>query len=322
MGFIARHWRGENSLAFAYWVNAVLLQLLLSLAIVWMADHTEIFDTPPRAIGGLTFIAAVTTWALVGVWRSAGNSMAAAQWATPPRRAIWAYIARFMVVVGFLQALGTLLPLYNDAFEAEKLRSSPLATEFNLYTRAETDVVLEGYINGPSVAAVKKAFAESKERNALVISSPGGFLADAFDLADFVKEAGVFVAVNGTCHSACTLVLAAAETRLATPTSSIALHHPAAAGDFASSEVRDLLSGEIREYYARLSREGFDEGYIARLKKEGWIWLSLAEASRLGLVDYLWDPVQNEIAPLADVCAVEDCSINPVKLSKALSSYR
>jgi ATP-dependent protease ClpP protease subunit len=321
MNYIVRHWRGENSLAYAYWVNAVLLQIAIGAGVAFLANTTTAFSAPPRALACLALIAAVTLWSLVGVWRSAGNSIEAAQRAAPRRTAVWAYIARVMVVIGFLQSIVTLVPQVNDVLEARKLQNSPLATEFSLFTRGETDVVLEGYINEPGVRAVKQAFNASKKRNALVIRSPGGLLAAAFELADFVEARRIIVATDGQCHSACLLPLAASHMSFVTANADLALHDPDAAADFVSSDARLVLERERREFYDRMLRYGVPDQELSALKRDKWVDLSLARAWLLGLADYLWDPLRNEVAPLGRVCARVDCSEKPLVLADGLTPF-
>src|SRR5438270_8294619 len=83
-GYIARHWRGELSLPRSYWVNTVLLNVVvfpLAIRIFGVAGlavvHTNVW-------AGLAFVIAmyvcllfwllpVTIWQLVGLWRSATN---------------------------------------------------------------------------------------------------------------------------------------------------------------------------------------------------------------------------------------------------------
>jgi ATP-dependent protease ClpP protease subunit len=322
MGYIARHWHGENSLAFAYWINAVLLQFIIGMGFVYLSQQTQIFGTPLRVGLGLTFIAAVTVWALVGVWRSAGNSIRQANQMVPSRTAIWAYIARFMVLVGFLQSIVTLGPLFQDTFEAHKINESAMATEFNLFIRGETDVVLEGYLNPPAVAAVKEAFEDNERANVLVVSSPGGFLRSAFELADIVEERDLSVVVERLCHSSCVLLLAASRNRFVTPDSDIALHDPGAAGKFASKEMIDVVQDERREFYSRMRAYGFSAAYLDQLVRKKWINLTIEQAMQLGLADYLWEPIAGEIIELRVICGRVDCNQRPLVLQKPLASYR
>ena len=100
--YVLRHWRGENSLAYAFWVNFVLGVFLAESIIVVLSIATldTVFD-PGYLLYRLMRIAVlcVMLWASIGVWRSAGASIASAGAAEPPRTTFWGYGARVALVL-------------------------------------------------------------------------------------------------------------------------------------------------------------------------------------------------------------------------------
>ena len=104
--YIGRHWRGENSLIYAFWVNYFFLAILVGIiSNLWERVDP---DNDAWSIGIALIIAdiAFIVWALVGVWHSAGRAIDIARQAQPPLSAFWAYAAR--VWIGFAAAMACL----------------------------------------------------------------------------------------------------------------------------------------------------------------------------------------------------------------------
>jgi hypothetical protein len=106
IGYMRRHWDGDNSLGYAYWVNGVIVQLCLQFLLLYIIEHTRLITSLASLYSLVALQVAVGIWAVVGIWRSAGNSIAAAK--REMRYPIWAYLARVAVVLGVISLLGEL----------------------------------------------------------------------------------------------------------------------------------------------------------------------------------------------------------------------
>ena len=99
--YIGRHWRGENGLAYAFWVNFVIANAVVMV----MLDIVSRATIPEGAEGWLDLLyvgqIAVFAWGIVGVWRSSGYAIAVAKHSRPPRVAFWAFAARAWIVFQF-----------------------------------------------------------------------------------------------------------------------------------------------------------------------------------------------------------------------------
>jgi len=74
MSYIVKHWRGELSLAVAFWVNCVLLTAVLFVP--WGLGISQSFRLRPDLFAALSIglgiaLVPVYVWQLVGVFRSA-----------------------------------------------------------------------------------------------------------------------------------------------------------------------------------------------------------------------------------------------------------
>ena len=109
MEYIKRHWRGELSLPRSYWLNGFLLtflvllisKLVLDPLLVGMGQRREIEDIILTVVIFDAFLVVLSTWQVVGIWRSA-NAYRTMYLDEPKRH--WATVAQFLCVLGILRA--------------------------------------------------------------------------------------------------------------------------------------------------------------------------------------------------------------------------
>lgn len=106
---IARHWRGDYGLGVSYWVNTVIVGAALDTAV------RALEGVFPGVLGGgfalflatyLVIMLATGIWQMVGLWRSACRHVARGG------RLIWAFLAKIIVVFGWVLLLMTASTLF------------------------------------------------------------------------------------------------------------------------------------------------------------------------------------------------------------------
>jgi hypothetical protein len=90
MSFIKRSWRGEEKLWRVFWLYGVLLGIAISIVYAIIKGLLDLGW--PMVVAAMAFYAVYQFWLLVSQWRCAWN----VNWRG------WGYIARFLVVLGFL----------------------------------------------------------------------------------------------------------------------------------------------------------------------------------------------------------------------------
>jgi len=125
-GLIARHWRGDYSLARSYWRHGVLLfHFGINLFILVVLNIVLIAVPGPTAVVAIIVLAEVAllitayVWALVGIWRAAGKYKGLR---------IWPILARVAIVFGILQSFANLAKMAEvtiDHLERRDHASSP-----------------------------------------------------------------------------------------------------------------------------------------------------------------------------------------------------
>ncbi|MEM1399057.1 MAG: hypothetical protein AAGF58_04215 [Pseudomonadota bacterium] len=107
-------------------------------------------------------------------------------------------------------------------------------------------------------------------RLVLMLDSPGGNMAAANGIADFVDHLGrqgvvvtTHIGVGGRCHSACVTIYASGNRRTAAPSASLGVH-----------ALRDADTGRLNSaandrFIAYLAARGVDQNWLAGLSRQG-----------------------------------------------------
>lgn len=107
--YIARHWRGDLSLARSYWLNGIVLSAVAVIALRIVLESIRTANKEARLIVALAVLIAfyvLCVWQFVGIWRSA-----------TPRYSLWGTLAKFCVILGWLFLFVSLLSLFADLLQ-------------------------------------------------------------------------------------------------------------------------------------------------------------------------------------------------------------
>jgi hypothetical protein len=154
-GLIRRHWRGDLTLAQAYWG----VGLLLTLVALWLAhlfgSWLEKAQLPIPALGMtlfgfLSLLCVMTVWQFVGIWRAAGKYNG---------RASWSALARLAVVLGAMRAVydfGTVIwPMLSESAMLASGQENIAAHQLRLL-RNGTEIELAGGMPFGTAEALKR----------------------------------------------------------------------------------------------------------------------------------------------------------------------
>lgn len=226
---LRRYWRGELPLGIAFWFGALLVTLLqcLMLSVVGLfADALSI-----RAGALLTLMAFVLSALLLLLY-------AACVWHTAlrlgrERPGLWPLTAKMsaaalVLAFAFFVSTTLLAPLREHAMIA--LGRDPLSPLQAKITTNDTVLLLHGTFGSGSADKVRKVLAGSPKIRMVALSSPGGRLREASEIARLVRERRLDTYVDTRCESACTFVFLAGRERAATPNARIGFHRPSFAG--------------------------------------------------------------------------------------------
>jgi hypothetical protein len=251
--YFGRHWRGELSLPISYWINGFLATVglvALALFLTNIVSTDDAFD--PRV--ALAVLAAywlsaflVICWQLVGVWRSADRH--------PGRGGskIWAGLAKLMVVLGVLRAIGTFssqgVPQISEYTDIV-FRGDPTFAQHRIRVlRDGTELEFAGGISFGVTQQLRSALDANPNVKVMHLNSNGGRVLEARRMRDLIRQRGLITVTSLECVSACTLAFLGGNERYLAPGARLGFHDesfPGATPDqinsFAQEDRQFMLS--------------------------------------------------------------------------------
>lgn len=255
--YVVAHWRGDHSVARAFWINGILFDAALIVVygfVLFTAMFTLAFVDErvllfPSRLAGWPMIVIqcpVTSWQLVGLWRSARRSFSQRNFVAP----VLALLAGGgMTLYGVTDAARS---FKDDLVELYRFVDIMRWRSMILSTRGGKELIVLGMI-GPSFSAdFQRALADNPNVRLVNLASGGGFAGEARKAAREIRRLDLATRAAGECSSACTMMLLAARERFLGPFGAIGFHGPSTIG--ASST--DDQSATIRAYEAELRSAG------------------------------------------------------------------
>lgn len=259
--YALRHWRGEQSLAWSYWVNNVVLSVPLGLAVTglmaWIAHVGEDLQSGAVALLiGWPLLLAVDTWCTVGTWR------AAREYRRIGGSALWTFLARLSLALGALQTVSSALfgfaPEVGEYWKMARGNDPIGQATFAVGPRGDT-LSLSGPIGMGDAARLQELLARHPHLRRVELASPGGRLHEAERMVTLLRERGAGTRAVGDCESACTVVFLAGTPRQLMPGARLGFHR-------ASSGTANPLFDELaNEHLSRTYRSmELPESFIER----------------------------------------------------------
>lgn len=299
--YLVRHWRGDSTLATAYWINGGLVTVI-GPALLKNLGGALLSNVSPglqRAAWLLLFAwsaaLVVLVWSYVGIWRSAGKHQARGGWR------VWAFTARALVLMsGAFVPLVITSPLVRDMGRdiiAVAMGNDPLgAAKLELSEDRET-LVFDGPLAAGSTQAVQRVL-RSGGSPVLWLESPGGRIAEAIALARLIRRHNLDTYVEGECDSACTIAFLSGRERMAARDAKLGFHRSSIAGTHA--EI--LSDAEARAAYLSA---GLSEPFIQRVLSTSaqTLWFPTRRELWDNGVVTRWMGMDDEVLPTSDAVA-------------------
>lgn len=277
-----RYWQGEYPLAITWWAGGALVLLVqfLQMGIFGMLAETLSLRLGATMVLSMFVVsAALLAGQSMAVWRSATRQASEG-------RALWPSMAKMAVAAGVL-AFGVLsattlwVPLREHALIA--MGRDHLGPIEATVTTDDTVLLLHGTFGSGSAERARRVLNESPDIKTVALSSPGGRLREAADIAQMVRERGIDTYVDTRCESACTFVFLAGKDRAATPNARIGFHRPSFAGitPMGFDPATDGMLGTYRK--AGIPQDFLDR--IARTEPKNMWYPSARELEKAGVIN-------------------------------------
>src|SRR5262245_59749658 len=220
--YIIRHWRGELSLPVSYWVNNILVSIVVgvfagAITIIDWTQNAKFAAGMGLSVWPLAIFASI--WLFVGIWRSATHyQVSGKRW--------WGGIAKFAVIAGCVSTVSAIVqgaPLITDY--ASILTS---ATNQRTYTlrllRNSTELEISGPLDFGVAREVDALLSDHPAIRTLHLNSEGGRLVEADRIKNAVLSRKLNTYVETRSLSACVTICVSGTNRWLAKGAVIGLH--------------------------------------------------------------------------------------------------
>lgn len=265
--FILDHWRGLYSLGVSYWVCGFIITVVSTFGVIAIQAAFASDDGYQPVLIFFTlvctwlFVAVVTVWQLVGVWRSANRTIE--QRRTAGRTAPWAGVAKFMVVIGILRTLAAFgdsaLPQLGETYRMGFMGDPNLPAYSMRIMRNGTEVEITGGFKYGLTNDFTKLLKASPQIAVVHLNSIGGRIGEAIKLNKVIRDAGLKTYVSNLCASACTVAFAGGTERWLYQSGILGFHGP----EFPELSQEDLnaASADQRDI---MIRSGYNASFVRK----------------------------------------------------------
>lgn len=259
--FLVKHWCGNYSLGFSYWVIGSLLTVIVISITTAISSSSGLRELGPRASGTAIlffygFVVTLTLWQLVGIWRSADKH------SQRGGKTFWAGLAKVMVILGLLRAAGDFttqgIPLISEGAKLFVGIDNTPPHQIRLL-RDGTELELAGGMPFGTNDAVRKFLDGAPAVRIIHLNSKGGRINEAYRLYKTIKERNLITYTSADCVSACSLAFLAGRERYIGESGRLGFHSTSI-GEL-SGEVAKELNDEVRQ---TLQTHGAPKNFIDR----------------------------------------------------------
>lgn len=204
---IVKHWRGDYSLGFSYWVIGVGLTVAVSIVVALTNQFVSSFAVSSSLFGSIlvvlcSFIVPLTLWQLVGIWRSAKYHT------SEGGQLIWANVVKVMVVLAAVRAVFDFTEIGIPQFQegVDLMSNGDTVGTFELRVLNEgKELELIGFIPFGTTESVREVVRRYPAVEVIHLNSKGGRVSEAVQLYEFIQQQQLDTYVASECSSACTL---------------------------------------------------------------------------------------------------------------------
>lgn len=288
LNYFARHWRGELSLPVSYWVNGVLINggLVLAITVVGISgfiDHLGAVGSGSWTLGVLALTTVASLWLSVGIWRSAERHVSRGG------RSGWATLAKAAVVLGLLRLAVYCEQQVPTAEQSIGLMfgSDPMpVSQLHVVDHAK-EVEIAGGMSFGTADKLKMILDATPSIRTVQLNNVGGWIAEGDRVGQLIRARGLSTFTARECDSACLLAFLGGNQRYLGSKGRLGFHEASVAG----------VGGEV-------AKEGTDR--IRQVFLENGIPASFIDRALTTPAASMWYPTASELLGAHVITAVVD----------------
>ncbi|RDH82474.1 MAG: hypothetical protein DIZ80_09290 [endosymbiont of Galathealinum brachiosum] len=203
MDYIKSHWRGNLSLTISFWINFILLNIILMPMDSWLLDGFKV-ESPVVVARIYIFFAVVAPvviypWQVVGLWRSADKH------AKRINSVTWSGIVKVLIIISFISIFSHTQeswPKYKEMYHL-----GFVSDDMAVYTMVVTDDGRYIHLKGLMGFGVSKDLAKVIKNNPMVegviLDSRGGRIFEGREVSKLILLNNLNTYSITGCYSSC-----------------------------------------------------------------------------------------------------------------------
>lgn len=225
MGYIADHWRGRLPLWQAFWINMVLLSMIIGLIEYFLYRNLQIYPDKlviAMSVSFVVFHVLVFTWQAVGVLRTSDRKL------KDNIHTSWPRTSQLGVVCTFAATLVWGVSLIQDlmTFRAEQSArmARTLAQADYEISISDNTLVINGLFAPGITRETGLKLDQQHSIETIILNSKGGNIYEARGLARLIRENSLSTLSTTGCFSACITAYLAGAERLLSAGANLGFH--------------------------------------------------------------------------------------------------
>lgn len=284
--WVARHWRGELHLGLSWWLNCVLLTLLLYWLIPWLAHTSGMAGAQSAsthtAMLGLVILQTgiIPLWQMVGLWQATDRCL---------RSTDRIFTARLGQVAAVLFTL--FIATRGLVAGAEQVIAARVAWALGPYQYQVTllpgarEIELSGGLGFGASAEVEALLASNPGVRRIRLNSGGGALSEGVRLRELIIAHGLDTYSSRECSSACVSAFIGGRLRILQRGARMGFHLPRNWEPLSTGPVSSFYADEMR-YFQQRGVPGWFLGNWIRSGQKFW-YPTEFQLQRAGIVSSL-----------------------------------
>jgi hypothetical protein len=224
MNYIKKHWRGKCSLAVSFWINLVLINIVVSIPVYLLADPPSGMRMDDAMLFMVVYIIIATfviyPWQIVGTWRAAENHRRQYDVHT------WARLAQLFIILGVVSTIAqtvSYVSFYTDVFKFG-LRQTEYSHRSITMTEDNTKIHYQGAIGDGAKNEIEQLLINNQDITGIILDSHGGLVREGLAIAELIKAYSLDTYTLDGCYSACTIAFIAGKERQIGTTANLGFH--------------------------------------------------------------------------------------------------
>jgi hypothetical protein len=243
--YVTGHWYGKHGLFWSFWINLVLIRVLLFVSQEWLApEEGNDYRDSRFLVFGLVFVlhGALFVWQAIGVIRASEAHLRGSGAMAPVWGAQLGLVLIFFWVINYAHGAWQMtLPIPDNRKLQSEMEAARAAKYSIIPSSDERSLAISGSLELGISRHLKDQLKAYPKVEQIVLASTGGNIYEARGLSKLIAMRGLNTLVTTECSSACTTVFIGGANRLLAAGGKLGFHQYRIDADYAVLNADPLM---------------------------------------------------------------------------------